>query len=169
MKPYIHERFGEKSQEASYKWVYVLYEFTYFFMHLTNRTIFGKKGLGEEKGAKLQSELADLVVGPTVEAIFGHASADLKARMKEEFYENLNRSEKEYSNCVELLSGSNEKTIARLIAEGGTRRGLINQLADNIARTIDRELDVVVLGRVKDVAVCGLTVYALDGTRASGG
>jgi len=87
VKPYIHERFGEKSQEASYKLVHVLYEFTFFFMHLTSRIIFGKKGLGEEKGAKLQSELADLVVGPTVEAVFGHAPTDMKARMKDEFYE----------------------------------------------------------------------------------
>jgi hypothetical protein len=149
----IRERFGEKSQETSYKWVEVLYEFAWFFMHLTSRVIFSRNGLGEEKGTMLQNRLAALIVGPTVDAVFGHVPKDLKERMKTEFFENLNRAEVEYSNCGELVGGSEERTTVEVIATGLTRRGLIDQLADNIAKTLGRPLDVVILGRVKDVAL----------------
>jgi hypothetical protein len=153
LKPVIRERFGEKSQDTSYKWVEVLYEFTWFFMHLTNRVIFSRNGLGEEKGTMLQNRLAALIVSPTVDAVFGHAPKDLKERMKTEFFENLNRAEVEYSNCDGLVGGSEERSTAEVIATGLTRRGLVDQLADNIAKMLGCPLDIIILGRVKDIAL----------------
>lgn len=168
VKPYIYERLGKGSQESSYKWVEVLYEFTYFFMHLASRI--AKEGFGEERGAILQSKLADLVVGPTVEAVFGRAPPDLKAGMKNEFYKNLNRAEEEYTKCTELLAGTDGKTIAESEAKGeAMMQGLINQLAYNIARILDQQPNWFVIARVKDVMFAAVrTTNLVELVRAAG-
>jgi len=102
LKNYLNFSTEKEKQE---KWVYVLFEFIYFFMHMTNRLSFSK--LGNEQRIKLQGELAPVVIDPTIKSLFDHWPKNLKEGIKNEFYEKLNDAEIEYSDCKELLSKDN--------------------------------------------------------------
>jgi len=93
---------GSTKKERQEKWIYVLFEFICFFMHMTNRIAFGK--LGNKRRIKLQGKLAPLIIDSTIESLFGHWPKKLKERIKSDFYEKLNNAEVEYSNCKELLT-----------------------------------------------------------------
>ena len=57
----------EKNGESR---IYVVFEFVYFFMHLTRRSAFSV--LGDEGKIKLAKELSPLIVPPIIEGLFGH-------------------------------------------------------------------------------------------------
>jgi len=77
LKNYLNDSTEKERQE---KWIYVLFEFIYFFMHMTNRIAFGK--LGNERRIKLQNELAPLIIDPTIKSLFGHWPKKLKEGIK---------------------------------------------------------------------------------------
>lgn len=119
LKNYLNDSPEKERQE---KWIYVLFEFIYFFMHMTNRIAFGK--LGNEGRIKLQGELGPLVIEPTIKSLFGHWPNKFKEGIKNEFYEKLNDAEMEYSGCNELLSKDHPFT---------SDKALFPKLARNVA------------------------------------
>ena len=118
LKNYLNDSTEKERQE---KWVYVLFEFIYFFMHMTNRIAFGK--LGDERRIKLQGQLAPLIIDSTIKSLFGHWPQKLKQGIKNEFYEKLNDAEIEYSGCKEFLPKDNPFSD----------KALFSKLAKNVA------------------------------------
>jgi hypothetical protein len=67
LKPDLEKKFGKDSKEFHSKYIPVLLEFMYFFLHLTNRSAFAQ--LGHEKRNKLYDELAPLVIDDTTRTL----------------------------------------------------------------------------------------------------
>jgi hypothetical protein len=91
-------------KERERQWLFILHEFLYFLMHMTNRTAFSV--LGHEGRCRLQDELIAAVPISVVEATCGHWPADMKHKLVEEFIQNLDTAEIEYSQCKQLISES---------------------------------------------------------------
>lgn len=99
MKPHVHSGPEERNTE---QWIYVCFEFIYFFMHMTDRVAFAQ--LGHERRRKLMDDLGPLIVEPAIETFFGHWPDDLKAGMRSEFYQKMNDARQDYSKCQGLIS-----------------------------------------------------------------
>ena len=119
VKPNVHFESEDKKAE---QWVYVCFEFIYFFIHMTDRIAFLK--LGAERRARLMKELDPLIVDPAIEAFFPHWPDDLKSGLRSEFRQKLNNAQRGYSACKGLISEDNPvtgnslfSTLARNIAE----------------------------------------------------
>jgi hypothetical protein len=119
MKPHVHYESEDKITE---QWIYVCFEFMYFFAHMTDRVAFAQ--LGYERREKLLAILGPLIAEPAIEAFFGHWPDDLKAKMLSEFYQKMNDAQLDYSTCHELISKDNPITgnalfskLARNVAE----------------------------------------------------
>lgn len=113
---------ADSEDKANEQFIYVCYEFLYFFIHLTDRIAFQK--LGPERRSKLMDALDPLIVGPSVDAFFDHWPEDLKAKMRTEFRGKLNDAQRGYAECKGMVSDSNPitgnsllSTFARNVAE----------------------------------------------------
>lgn len=82
----------------------VCYEFIFFFAHLMNRNALSI--LGNDGRIKLQNEIAPLIVIPAISGFFDHWPEDIKEKMINDFYEDLNDAELDYSACLGLLPRS---------------------------------------------------------------
>jgi hypothetical protein len=102
LKPSIR---AANNKDHTQRWLTILCEFLYLFMHLTNR--FAYKELGHERRCKVQEQLHPLIVRPTIETIFGHWPTNLKDGMEREFFEKLNTTEIEYGECKQLINRDN--------------------------------------------------------------
>jgi hypothetical protein len=79
---------------------YVLYEFIYFYMHMTMRC--AQPVLNKSQMEKLQSFLGPSISKTAIDSYFLHWPDDLKGKMINEFYEKLNETELEYTNCTKF-------------------------------------------------------------------
>jgi hypothetical protein len=91
-------------REREMQWVFILYEFVYFFMHMTNRAAY--RVLGQDSRTRLQEELGTSIPVAVTEAICGHWPAELKSKLVGEFFQNLNNAELEYAECKQIFSES---------------------------------------------------------------
>lgn len=152
LKPDLEEKFGKDSKEFHSKYIPVLFEFMYFFLHLTNRSAFGQ--LGQEKRSKLQDKLAPLAVDATIQTLFGHWPTNLKDGIKKDFYQNLNNSEMEYGNCKELLLKPEDDTPTfEKIASGKKSKSMVGLLIDNLSQVIEGKINITGLFTMKIWAV----------------
>ena len=136
----LEEKYGKDTKEFHLKFTMVLFEFMYFFLHLTNRSAF--KQLGEEKRSKLLDELGPVLVNAVTETLFGHWPQNLKDGIKRDFYDNLNNSEIEYGSCTQLfLKLEDDTTILKKIESGKKSRSMIGQLVDNLSRVIKGDIN----------------------------
>lgn len=136
----LEEKYGKDSKEFQSKYVPVVFEFMYFFLHLTNRSAFSQ--LGHEKRNRLQSLLAPLVIEPTIDAFFGHWPKNLKDGIKNDFYSNLNNAEMGYGSCKELLLKPEEDTPTReKIESGKLSKSMVGQLIDNLLQIIEGKIN----------------------------
>ncbi len=141
LKKDLEVKFKGDSKEVNSKYIRVLFEFMYFFLHLTIRSAFTQ--LGQEKRDKLQDELAPLAINTTIETLFGHWPENLKDGIKNDFYENLNNAETEYSTCkVLLLDPKDDTSIFEKIGSGERSKAMINMLVDNIAEIITGKVNI---------------------------
>ncbi len=127
-------------KENQENWLYVQFEFVYFFMHLTNRSAFSI--LGPEGRNKLQNELSLLIVGSIFDAMVGHWPQKFKDGIRHDFLEKLNNAELEYGACKEFLSTDNPFA----------GDGLLNKLALNVAGLVGKPMDQEVIVKVISVA-----------------
>jgi len=149
-KELIYEKFGKDSKEAMDSWVQVKYEFLFFFAHLANRFALSK--LGNNKRIKLQDLLGPMLVNCTTEAWFGHWPEKYQEGIKNDFYNNINLAELEYSKCKKLLPEKDESPKDTLFWE----------LGKNIARLSGYENNPVVIIQCIDVSVKKFTNMKLD-------
>ncbi|MGO9274051.1 MAG: hypothetical protein ACLQOO_28075 [Terriglobia bacterium] len=142
LKPDLEEKFGKDSKEFHSKYIPVLFEFMYFFLHLTNRSAFAQ--LGHEKRNKLYDALAPIVIDDTARTLctwFGWPT-NLKDGIKRDFCNNLNNAEIGYGSCKELLLDPKDDTrILGKIVSGAKSKSMVGQLTDNLSRIIEGEIN----------------------------
>lgn len=124
------KKFIQDDTEKVHRQSLVYFEFTYFFMHLTNRVAF--RVLGNERRIKLQDELWPAAVHATIESLCGNWPPDMKEKIKHEFVEKLNDAEVEYSKC-QLRSSDNPLS--------SDSNGLFPKLGRNVAELAGRSGD----------------------------
>lgn len=105
MKSRVRFETEDKTVEQA---IYVCFEYLYFFIHMVDRGAYAR--LGADRRTKLMNELEPLIVGPAIDAFFGHWPEDLKTKMRGEFRSKLNKAQAEYARCRGLLSEENPIT-----------------------------------------------------------
>ena len=102
-------------RERERQWVFILHEFVYFFMHMTNRAAY--RVLGQNSRTRLQEELGASIPVAVTEAVCGHWPAELKSKLVAEFFQNLNNAELEYAECKQIFSESlaEDAVLTRLV------------------------------------------------------
>jgi hypothetical protein len=130
-----------REKDKQERWMYVLFEFIYFFMHMLDRAVYGEVGDDERK--RLLDELGLAVVNPTVETIFGDWPQSLKEGIRSEFYQHLNDAELEYSSCKELLTKDNPFSD----------KALFSKLAKNVAELAGRPNNPETIMQVIELAI----------------
>ncbi|MGA2831656.1 MAG: hypothetical protein ABSE55_01165 [Terracidiphilus sp.] len=157
LKPDLEKKFGKDSKEFHSKYIPVLLEFMYFFLHLTNRSAFAQ--LGHEKRNILYDELAPLTIDATIETYFGHWPKNLKDGMERDFCDNLSNSEMEYASCKELLLKPEDDTRTfEKIMSGAKSKSMIGQLTDNLSQIIEGEISLDPIFRM---TICGVVIESL--------
>ncbi|MCH7819631.1 MAG: hypothetical protein IIB40_08720 [Candidatus Marinimicrobia bacterium] len=126
LKDYI-ARLPEK--ELQERRIYVSLEFTYFWMHVTNRMAYDE--IGNENRIKLQRELGLSVIEPIVETLFNHWPENMRQNILLEIFDKLNEAEMEYSN------------VQNLLPEGDLYKdeSIFSRLAMNVAQLFDQAQD----------------------------
>ncbi len=136
-----HEMCGDLGTSS----VLVLYEFLFFFLHLTMRAASSRASRPNVE--MLQRYLAPLVASTAVDSACPGRSETLKARIRDEFYENMNHAELEYSTATQLCPDKNRLT----------GNSLFSMLARNAAGQAGDATNPAVLG----VAMCSaMNAYA---------
>jgi hypothetical protein len=104
----------------------LIYEYVYFFTHLTMRECFGL--LGDQSRQRLQNFLMPIITFECVESTCGHWPEERKEGMRSEFINNMNNAELEYGTCMEFYS-----------EEDSDFKG--NSLFSSLVRNISEELN----------------------------
>lgn len=116
-KKLIGTEFGSKSDKAAYHYIQVQYEFLFFFVHLVMRNAFHT--LGDKKRNKLQEVMGPILSDATTEAWMEDWPDDLKRKIKDEFFVNLDRAESEYARYKGLSPAPYESPKGTLLWELG--------------------------------------------------
>lgn len=159
LKPDLEEKFGKDSKEFHAKYIPVLFEFMYFFLHLTNRSALFQ--LGYEKQKKLYGVLAPLVIDNTARTLCALYDwpINLKDGIKADFNNNMNSAELDYCSCVELLLDPKDDTpVDEKIDSGVKSKSMVGQLTDNLSRIIKGEINI---NAFFAVLICGLVMKSL--------
>ena len=101
-KSFKQNKYGLSNTER----VQILFEFIYFYLHLTDRLAFGH--MDEERRATFMTELEQICISSTVNAICHEWPEDSKERIKKECMENFRASMEEYSRYQELVPKEKE-------------------------------------------------------------
>jgi hypothetical protein len=78
--------------------ILTLYEFFYFYLHLTVRSAVGA-GFSASQVRKLQAFTGPMMASTAVDAFFRHWPDDKRRKMSNEFFQRLNDAEVEYAKC----------------------------------------------------------------------
>ncbi|HEV2176532.1 MAG TPA: hypothetical protein VGW33_04925 [Terriglobia bacterium] len=120
-------------QERLEKWVYVMFEFMYFYMHMSSRVAL--EVLGPEQRGELCGQLAPLVARPVLGSVFGHWPEGLKAGLERDVYNGLSEAESAYSSCEAVF----------IKYDLLTDKGVFNRLAKNVAEVCGEPVNPAVL------------------------
>ena len=108
------------------EWFSILFEFIYFYLHLTDRFAFGY--MNEEQRGSLMIELEELSIAAAVDACCLRLPEDKKEKIREKCMQNFYISMAEYSKCKKWFPKKDEgakgtlfwefvKTIAKLAGQ----------------------------------------------------
>jgi hypothetical protein len=141
LKPDLEKKFGKHSEEFESKYFLVLFEFMYFFLHLTDRYAFAQ--LGHEKRNKLIDELVPPTIDATIETYFDHWPKKVKDGIRTDFYNNLTNAQMEYGSCKEVLLDPKDDTrIFEKLKSGAKSKSVVGQLTDNLSEIIEGEINM---------------------------
>ena len=104
----LKKKLGADSKEFNLKFIAVLFEFLYFYLHLANRSSFAQ--LGREKSQKLSHEMVMLSIESTVETYMDHWPENLKEGVKKDSFHNYNIAETNYAMCKDILLNPEDDT-----------------------------------------------------------
>jgi hypothetical protein len=125
----------------------MFYEFVYFFAHMMLRTA-SHRGFNQQQFQKLKDFLGPLLASAAVDSYCGHWPDEFRKGLWNEFYQNLNAAERDYSECQGLVS--QEFPL--------DRDTLFGRLAANVAELWSRSYD--------DIAKVQVAKAALDAFKA---
>lgn len=139
LKPDLERKFGKDTEEFNSKYIPVMFEFMYFFLHLTDRYAFGQ--LGEERRNKLVEELVPTTIAIIIEVYFAKSPKHVKEGIEKELYNNLNNAQLDYASCKELLlmPEDDTKTLDKLLS-GAKSKSMVGQLTDNLSQVIEGQI-----------------------------
>jgi hypothetical protein len=103
--PLIHGDTADTEEERLVREMRCLFEFLYFFMHMTNREAFSK--LGAERRNKLQEIICPDVAGVAVDSFMEHFPVEKKKQVRALFYDRMNAADSDYGSAKEWLSREN--------------------------------------------------------------
>jgi hypothetical protein len=136
LRPDLEEKFGKGTQEFKSKYIQVLFEFMYFFFHLTNRSAF--RQLGQEKRTKLQHNLGPPAIEAAIRTLLEGWPPEKLDEIEKDFYHNLNNAEMDYGACKHLLMKPEDDTSNFDKIESGKKsKSIVGQLADNLSEIIE--------------------------------
>jgi hypothetical protein len=141
LKPDLEKKFGKDRSLFGSKYIQVLFEFMYFFIHLTDRYAFSQ--LGNERRSGLYDELVPATIEASIETLFGHCPQNIKEGIEKDFYSNLNNSQMDYGSCKELLLDQKDdiRTFEKL-KSCAKSKSMIGQLTDNLSQVIQGEINL---------------------------
>jgi hypothetical protein len=143
-------------EEQKEKWLEIVWEHVFLFMHLVNRNAYGT--LDEAAHGRLMGELAPLVVIPLAQELSEGRPDELRQRIVREAFEGLNRTEREYAACERfvsepILTGNSVVSIfVRKVADlaGGSLRPAVQ--AEFAKRTVEAYKSLTLRDRIAAVA-----------------
>lgn len=121
--------------------VYIFNELVLFFMHLTVRQASGL--MSQHEMNRLQEYVGPMVADVTIDSYFQHAPQEGKAKLKSEFFHNLNNSEQEYANCSRFDSPPPPEGRSVQIFER-----LLNLVAERIGTLLGRDSNLITIARI---------------------
>jgi len=101
------------------EWSLILFEFIYFYLHLTDRFAFGH--MNDEQREILMIDLGELCITAAVDAVFLKWPEDKKKKIKEEYMGNFNISVAEYNKYKKWLPEKDEGAKGTLLWEFGKK------------------------------------------------
>jgi hypothetical protein len=141
LKPDLENKFGKDRKIFNSKYIPVIFEFMYFFLHLTDRYAFAQ--LSHEKRNKLYDELVPFTIDSTIEVYFGHLPKNLKDEIERDLYSNFNNAGTDYSSCKELfLKPEDDTRILDKIESGAKSKSVVGQLIDNLSQIIEGKISL---------------------------
>jgi len=140
----LKKKLGADSKEFKLKFMPVLFEFLYFYLHLANRSSFAQ--LGAEKSRKLSHEMVKLSIERTIETQMGHWPENLREGIKKDSFHNYNVAEANYAMCKDILLKPEDdtKTIDK-IATGQKSKSMVGQLIDNASEIITGKVNTDII------------------------
>jgi hypothetical protein len=149
VKPLVEAESDEDRLECE---MYAFYEFVYFYLHMTMRRCFTELSSAEIRS--VQEYIGPLMANVAVDAYFAHWPSDMKEKMWNEFYENVNHAELEYGRRQKIASLFLQAAwnVADVLKKGGSNRD--PELISSVSRTMMDEvkrmnLDELV-GKIRD-------------------
>jgi hypothetical protein len=131
----LKKKLGADSDEFKLKFMPVLFEFLYFYLHLANRSAFAQ--LGATKSRKLSHELVKLSIKTTIETQMGHWPETVKDGIKNESFHNYNMAEANYAHCNVLWSMPEAPAADNVtITTGKNDESVVGQLINNVSEII---------------------------------
>lgn len=119
-------------KERDEKYIHIYFEFIYFFMHLTNRIVFNIAG--NDVRSRFTAYFGNFMAELSIESIIGHWPQELKDKIRDSFFENLNDAELEYSTSKSLL-WNKDNPLDGIIGDS-----LLAKLTRNIAANCGYEM-----------------------------
>jgi len=130
----IPESFSKKEDEIN-----IFFEIVCFLTHMSSRFVF--KEFGPPNRQKLNDIIGPILVEYTVSTFYKPISKEspkhYAVEFKQKFYDYLNTSEIEYSACTAWVLKGEEDVANADKACGLKSKGLLNLLADNVAKILN--------------------------------
>lgn len=149
LKVHINEKRFATVKERNDQYVYLVWEYLFFFMHIC--AMKAQRRLGAERALALCDELSPCIVGHTIEMLFGRIAEDAAERVEKDFLEELNRAEALYSECKEIMIRND------LV----TDKGVVNLLGLRVAEACGSPSNPITLAVAQGAGVDGWTKMQL--------
>ena len=131
-KSIVQSKYGLNDIE----WSSIVFEYIYFFLHLTDRMIFTY--FSEEQREEIMKSLEEYSIFSSVEAIYKGYPQDTLGKIKSECLDNFNVSQSKYSKYKKMYFEKNESPKDTLYYE----------FSKNIANLSGKENDILVVSSV---------------------
>lgn len=128
------------------EWLSILFEFIYFYLHLTDRLAFGR--LSEEKRGTFMTKLEEICISSAVNTTCDGWPKSKKDKIRKECMQNFFTSMEEYSRYQELFPKKGE----------GSKNTLFWEFGKNIAKLAGREMSTRYIMLSTKMAVDSLVV-----------
>lgn len=139
------ESFEKNKQGLSFtEWFSILFEFIYFYLHLTDRFAFGY--MDEDRRGILMTELEEICITSAVDEVCKGLTEDKKEKIKEECMQNFYISMEEYSKYKKWFPEKDE----------GLKDTLVWEFSKTIAKLAGQENNIVYIMACPSIAINSL-------------